>query len=127
MKIWKSFSAEHSAKLRIVGTFKTTSDLEETRRIIEELTDEVMKQDVSTQQRAQYTDEIMNIVRNHNGYCHSLGEEDLMNFTHAHNISYNDKMIEINTDELDIQGLLKVILSNGAKIEIYSKHNYPNG
>ena len=127
MKIWKSFSAEHSAKLRIVGTFKTTEDLEETRQIIEELTDEVMKQDVSTQLKAKYTDEIMNIIKNHNGYCHSLGEEDLMNFTHVHNISYNDRTIEINTDELDIQGLLKVILSNGAKIEIYSKHNYPNG
>lgn len=124
MKIWKSFSAEHSAKLRIVGTFKTTTDLKETRQIIEELTDEVMKQNISTQLKAKYTDEIMNIIKN---YHLSLGEEDLMNFTHAHNISYNAQRIKINTDELDIQGLLKVILSNGAKFEIYSKHNYPNG
>ena len=124
MKIWKSFSAEHSAKLRIIGEFKTTEDIAKTREIINDLTNEVMKQDVSRQTSAKCTDKITDIIKKYNCYC--LGNEDLMNFTHAHNISYIGKNIEINTDEINIQGLLKVMLSNGAKIEIYSNHDYPN-
>lgn len=125
MKIWKSFSAEHSAKLRIVGTFQETKDINSAKEAIEALTGEVMKQDVCSLLKASYTPEIEDVLKQKNLYC--IGEEDLIHFTHAHNIDYSNTTITINTDELDIQGLIKIMINNGAKIEIYSKHDYPNG
>lgn len=123
MKIWKSFSAEHSAKLRIVGKFKNAEDLKSARETIEALTNEVMKQDVCRLEKASCTKEIENILHNSNIY--NIGEEDLIHFTHAHSIDYESDSVVINTDELDIQGLIKVLIKNGAKIEMYSKHDYP--
>ena len=55
MKIWKSFSAEHSAKLRIIGTFKNIEDLNSANELIDSLTNEVMKQDVARLTKASFT------------------------------------------------------------------------
>jgi hypothetical protein len=33
--------------------------------------------------------------------------------------------IVVTTDETDVQALLKVLLDKGARIEVYSAHDYP--
>ena len=37
MKIWKSFSGEHSAKLKVIGTFKTVDDAKKTQDLFNRL------------------------------------------------------------------------------------------
>ncbi|EUA59807.1 hypothetical protein I550_2955 [Mycobacterium intracellulare 1956] len=32
----------------------------------------------------------------------------------------------ITTDESDVQALLKVLLDGGARVEVYSAHDYPD-
>jgi len=120
MKIWKTFAAEHSAKLKIVGSFKTEEDLEKVKEIIEAFL-EIDTHEQPTKEDY-YTDKVMDIFKKYN---FSVAPEDVKHFNHLHSINYDDNQIEIFTDELEIQGLISLMIQKGAKIEMYSQHNYP--
>jgi len=123
MKIWKTFSAEHSAKLRIIGTFKDENSVEKVKEIIEAMLD------VDTNEEPKrgdyYTDTVMDVLKKYN--LPPINPEDVKHFNHLHSIDYSDRQIEIRTDELEIQGLVNLMISKGAKVEMYSRHDYPNG
>lgn len=52
----------------------------------------------------------------------TLGEVE--QFGYDHTLVRNENKIEISTDEADVQGLIKTMISRGARVEIYSRHNW---
>jgi hypothetical protein len=34
--------------------------------------------------------------------------------------------VVINTDEIEVSAFLKLLIDNGAKVEVYSAHDYPD-
>ena len=120
MKIWKSFSAEHSAKLRIVGTFKNADDA----KAAESLFNDLLKVDEKElQSKSLLNGELSRILQSNNFM--SFNEHDPEQMMYFSPVEAVDNKIVINTDELEIQAVLKILLHKGAAIKIHSKHDYP--
>lgn len=120
MKIWKSFSGEHSAKLRIVGTFKTATDAQKAVDCFNDLLD---VKDKAKGGNLYFSDEIMEVMNKHN--MHSFAETDPEQLDYFYTLDRHNNQIIVNTDELEIQALVKILINYGAKIEMFSKHDYP--
>jgi hypothetical protein len=116
MKIWNSFGSEHSANLVIIGKFK----------------------DVAAATRAEATlngvariagtnkppaDLAMEAYKAFEVADFSAADVEGMNL--CHNWKRDGDHIVVNTDDTDIQGILKIMLRDNAKIEVYSAHSYP--
>lgn len=119
MKIWKSFSSEHSAKLRITGTFKTIEDANEAAKVFNELLDIESR----TNEGAEYpfTEEIMEVMNKYQVYLNPSAGEDL---DYLYPVSVEGQKIVVETDDFAIQALSQVFIRYGAKVEIYSRHDY---
>lgn len=121
MKVWKAFSGDHSAKLRIIGTFKTIEDAKKAADLFNELL-AVGNKDKG--KNLYFSDEIMEVLDKHN--FHWFNEHDPEQLDLYSELEPKENKIIVETDEEDVQALLKVLLRNGARIELYSQHDYPN-
>ncbi len=121
MKIWKSFAGEHSANLKIVGTFKTEQDAQ---KAINCFNDLVAVKDKSNGGNLYFSDELVAVMTTHN--FHLFGENDAEQLDYFSELSAQGNRIIVETDEVEIQALIKVLVNYHAQIEIYSKHDYPN-
>lgn len=119
MKIWKSFAGEHSAKLRIIGTFKTADDAEKAAAFYNDLID---VEDKSNGGNTYFSDELMALFNEHN--MSSFNEGDAEEADYFYKFEPNGNQIEVLTDELEINSIVKTFLRWGGKIEIYSRHDY---
>jgi len=124
MKIWYGYGSEHSMRLVMIGHFKTVKAAKETHDTIEKLKEEFRgKVDIgSTNNR--YSDEILSILQEVK--CYSLGPQELEQFLYDYDNEIKGNKILIETNESDVSALLKLMINNGAKIEIFSRHDYPD-
>ena len=125
MKIWKGYGSEHSMNLVMIGQFKETKDAEEVKELIEKLV-KIVNLDEEDQGRSsnRYSERMMEFFKSANLY--TIRPEELEQFIFdVHTKVDNDKVV-ITTDESDISAFMKVLLEKGARIEIYSAHNYPD-
>ena len=129
MKLWYGYGSEHSANLVMVGQFVNASDAEQAKAIIEQLTEKVMAEidaklmDVGNPP-TRYTDRILEFLRSVNEFHVNL--EELEQFAYDVKVQLDGDKIVVTTDEHDLSAFMKVLLDNGARIEVYSAHNYPD-
>ena len=130
MKIWYGFGSEHSARLVMIGHFQTPEDAEQVLRDFEELRS-VIVQDTD---HDRMDDNPWAWYRNSHLTEHLrqidlfyLSPEDIEHFTRDCSTNRNGSEIEIQTDEDDINGLLKFLLHKGAHVQVYSAHSFPSG
>jgi hypothetical protein len=119
MKIWQSFSSEHSAKLRITGTFKTVEDANEAAKVFNKLLS--IENRIVAGKDYPFTDEIREVMDKYQVYLNPSAEEDL---DYIYPVSVDGKQIIVETDDFAIQALSQVFIRYGAKVEIYSRHDY---
>jgi hypothetical protein len=55
---------------------------------------------------------------------YSLSRSDIDNFAYEHRVEVKGKELRITTDEGDVQGFLKVLIDEGARIEVFSSHDW---
>ena len=55
---------------------------------------------------------------------YDMGRWDVDIFAYEHYIEKNGAELRIKTEESEIQGFLKVLLHLGARVEVYSLHNW---
>lgn len=124
MKIWHGFGSEHSMNLVMIGYFKSVEDAEETQKLIDQLSEGLRgKVDVG-KYTDRYSEEVMEILKETN--CYNLGPSELEQFQYDIRTQLNKDKIIITTDESDVSAFFKLMISNGAKIELYSAHDYPD-
>jgi hypothetical protein len=124
MKIWHGYGSEHSMNLVMIGTFKNTQDAKKTDRLIEQLTIELKdKIDVGTQ-RNRYDEDVMDLLKKTG--CYIITPVELEQFLYNFSSKRDKEKIILTTDESEISAFLKLMIENGAKVEIYSAHDYPN-
>ena len=99
MKIWKGYGTEHSANLVIIGTFKDVKNATEAKNIIEELT---------------------KIVRDDETMDYNDPEALLYDYS----IDQEGNKLKIHTEEQKYQIILNAMIQKGAKIELFSAHDY---
>ena len=59
------------------------------------------------------------------GFYH-FSAEDIEHFVREHSAERTGNQIEIRTDEYDVNGFLKFLITKGARVEVYSAHNLPD-
>lgn len=128
MKIWYGYGSEHSANLVMIGRFKDAGKAAEARQVIDRLTEQV---DADVQaglmeigaHTDRFTDGMLDLLGQLKIY--SLGPAELEQFAYDVTVEVESDQIMLTTDELDVLAFLKVLVDRGARIEVYSAHDYP--
>lgn len=123
MKIWHGFGSEHSSNLVMIGQFKTETDAKNTKekldRIIERLSGKIQFERLEDR----FTEEEIEVLTSEN--VHYLTPKDLEQLVFEFDCSIDKNEIHITSEELEITVFVKLLVENGAKVEVFSAHNYP--
>lgn len=123
MKIWNGYGTEHSMNLRMIGHFKSEEDAKTTHDLINKLSAELIDKIDIDSNRENFDEEVRAILKEANCYLLSPGElEHFLYDTHTR--VEGDKII-LETDETEISAFFKLMIDKGAKVEVYSAHEYP--
>ncbi|MBK8972113.1 MAG: hypothetical protein IPM37_12330 [Hahellaceae bacterium] len=123
MKVWQSYGSEHSANLVMIGRFKEESEAGEVKELLDFLfakLPDLVDFDVNEDR---YNSEAAKLLQSKNIYY--LSPTELIQFRYEISYTQSGNEIRFTTDEDDVSGLLKLMLHNGAKLEVFSAHNYP--
>ena len=124
MKVWYGYGSEHSANLVMIGYFKTAQEAEDTYKLFGNLSEGLRdKVDVGGDMSNRFTDEVLKFLQELK--CFSLGAHELEQFLYDTDVSIEDEKIIITTEEADVSAFFKLMMMNGAKVELFSAHDYP--
>ena len=125
MKIWNGYGSEHSMNLVMIGRFSEAKDAEEARELIEELTKIVnLDEEDQNSSNNRYSERMMDFFKSTNMY--TIKPEELEQFIYDVRTEVENDKVVITTDESEISAFMKVLLEKGARIEMYSAHDYPD-
>lgn len=129
MKIWYQHGSEHSANLVMIGHFENVADATKAKEIIDSLTKQVREEESSGTRTIghpseRYGDAMLDLLGKLN--IGSIGPSELDQFVYEVNIKAQGNDLVLTTEELDISAFLKVMFLNGARVEVYSAHDYPS-
>lgn len=124
MKIWNSYGSEHSANLVMIGRFKDAASAKEAKAIIDEITHFMMNTDDDYEQADSFSDAALDLLRKVKFY--SIRATELAQFTYDVRSEVKKDQVVITTDELDVSAFFKLLIDNGARVEVYSAHDYPD-
>lgn len=119
MKIWNEHAADHSAKLKIVGTFKTVEDAKDVVNKVNGLIS-LLEKDLHKEEGQAYAKEVLEYTMNNN---FMLTPEAVNSSDLHYPIENIDNKIVVETDDIEIQLFIESFINNGGKIEIMSKHD----
>lgn len=129
MKIWSAFGSEHSMNLVMIGEFKEIEKATDAMKAIEAITGQVDK-DLETGQievsehREKYSKEMLDLLSSLNVF--TIGVDELQQFAYDIKVKRDGNQIVVTTDECDVSAFLKVMLDKGARVEVFSAHDYPD-
>jgi hypothetical protein len=113
----------------MIGRFKSARDAEKAKELIEQLINQVSaepdvyRHDAAPQGR-RFSDAMLNLLKAAELY--SLGPTELEQFSYDTTVKVKGSEVIVKTDEVDVSAFLKVLLDKGARIEVYSAHEYPD-
>lgn len=126
MRIWRSYGSEHSMDLVLIGKFVTVSGAEaavermEALKVLAEAEwsddDDWLRRD--QRMPAALRDGLMNLQ------LYEMGREDVDNYVFEHSIKRNGSTVTVTTEESEVQGFLKVLIRLGARVEVFSRHDW---
>lgn len=121
MKIWKSHSAEHSARMRVVGNFKTVDNAQSAVEMFNAIIDRF--EETKNQSFPSFYDRFKPIYEQY-GF-QGLSKENLEELLYLYPLEKpNDTQITYESDDDFVQILTRVIMFYGGRLEIYSRHDY---
>ena len=128
MKIWTGYGSEHSMNLVMIGHFQEAVKASEAKSTIDAITKTIEKdarlvEDLRQPHAQRYSAEIFDVLKAHDLYI--IAPEELEQFIYDVSVEVKGKDVVIRTDESDVSAFLKVLIDNGAAVEVYSAHDYP--
>jgi len=128
MKIWYQHGSEHSANLVMIGHFKDIAEATRANEVINELTKQVGEDQANGSLTVgtpsdRYDPAMLELLGRLNV---SIAPQEIEQFAYEVDVTIQGKDLVLTTEELDISAFLKVMLQEGARIEVYSAHNYPD-
>jgi hypothetical protein len=129
MKFWYQSGSEHSANLVMIGHFENVSDAMKALEIIEALTKQVREEEASGTRTIghfsdRYDESMLDLLAKLN--IASIGPSELEQFAFDVNIKAQGNTLVLTTEELEISAFLKVMFLKGARVEVFSAHDYPD-
>ena len=123
MKVWVGFGSEHSYNLVLVGHFADERAARNAMKKFESLGEAAPElPDVGWDADPRFTDELRTLAESLRLY--DLTRSEMENFIYEHTAGRQGSTVTLSTDEIEIQGFLKVMLASGARVEIYSAHEW---
>lgn len=128
MFVWNGYGSEHSMNLVMIGRFKEVRDAEKAKELIDQISEQVGKEFISFTNEAppnehRFSEDMAEILRVSKLY--SIGPAELEQFARDVTVSVNGNEVLLRTDESDVSAFLKVLIDKGARVEVYSAHEYP--
>ncbi len=128
MKIWTEYGSEHSNKLVLIGKFKQARDAENIEILLEKIRDQAAEDEAcvishSSPSNQRFSDEMLSLLEAHKLY--TISPIDLEQFASDHHIDLQGNCITITTDEAEVSAFIKIFVEAGARVEVYSAHDYP--
>lgn len=130
MKIWNEYGSEHSMNLVLIGKFKRAQDAEKVEKDIDKLSAQASKDDSHSisfgePEDQRFSDDMLSLLRNLK--LNTLGPADLGQLVSEHQLRREGDRITITTDEAEVSAFVKLFIEAGAKVEVFSAHDYPSG
>ncbi len=128
MKVWYGYGSEHSMNLVMIGRFTDEGSAAKAKQVIERLTERVYAEVQANRMEIgeptdRYTDDILGLLRDIDTI--SIRPDELEQFVYDVTVEVEDKQVVVTTDEIDVSAFLKVLIDEGARVEVYSAHHYP--
>ncbi len=128
MKIWNDFGSEHSARLVLIGKFKTIACAVEAKESLELLIKQVekearLKNEPEKGVPDRYSKDMLVLLEKIK--IHSIEPGELEQLSNPFSFELKESTLVIDTEEIDVSAFLKLMIDNGARVEIYSRHDYP--
>ena len=130
MKTWNGYASENSANLVMIGRFKEVRNVEEAKDLLDKLKDEVQG-DPDTYEfepeprNRRFNKDMLELLFQLEFYPSPTDLTQFLLDVHVE-VSLSKKTITVTTDEDDFSVFLKALIRHGARIEIYSRHSYPD-
>lgn len=129
MKIWNAYGSEHSMNLVLIGKFKRAQDAEKVEKDIDKLSAQASKDDsfsiaFARPEDQRFSEEMLSLMRSLN--LNTLGPADLEQLVSNHHLMREGDRITVKTDEAEISAFVKLFVEAGAKVEVFSAHDYPS-
>lgn len=129
MKIWNGYGSEHSMNLVLIGRFKLAQDAEKVEKNIDKLSAQAAKEDSDSIAFAEpkdqrFSKEMLSLLGSLN--LNSLGPADLGQLVSEHRLIREGSCITVKTDEAEVSVFVKIFVEAGAKVEVFSAHDYPS-
>ena len=129
MKIWNGYGSEHSMNLVLIGRFKQAQDAEKAEKDINKLSTQAAKDECYTipfnaPENQRFSDDMLSLLRSLK--LNVLGPSDLSQLISDHHLSRDGDRIKITTDEAEVSAFVKLFIEAGAKVEVFSAHDYPS-
>lgn len=124
MKIWHGYGSEHSMNLVMIGHFKSTEDSKKAHSLFEQLTEGLRDKIDIGSQHDRFDDDVMDLLKETK--CHNLSPMELEQFLYDVSTRLEKEKLILTTDESEVSAFFKLMINHGAKVEIYSAHDYPD-
>jgi hypothetical protein len=125
VRIWQSYGSEHSMDLVLIGKFETVSGAEAAIERMEALKTLAQSERSDDDWRRQdermpdtLADELMKLR------LYEMGRSDVDIYAYEHSIERNGSTVRVWTEESEVQGFLKVLIHLGARVEVFSRHDW---
>lgn len=123
------FSAHHHPELNgsseMIGQFKNADDAEKAEQLIDKLTEELKDKIIIGSSGERYSNEVVRVLRETD--CYILSPSELEHFLYGDSITrWKNNKIILRTDETEVSAFFKLMIQNGAKVEVFSAHHYPD-
>lgn len=124
MKIWRGYGSEHSHNLVMIGRFSSFEDAEKTKVIIDMLAERLPDLIELDSPSERFEDGVLELLKGQE--FTSLSRREVDQFLYDVNTKLEDDTIILTTEEIDVSAFLKLMISRGAKVEVYSAHDFPD-
>lgn len=129
MKVWHEHGSEHSMNLVMIGYFKEVHDAEKAKKLIDQFTEQVRAEpnayrSINVPEGRRFSDKMMELMKETGLY--NIGPDELDQYNYYMDIGVEGNKIVIKTEEADMSAVLKLLIEKGARVEVYSAHDYPD-
>ncbi|MGH3193556.1 MAG: DUF6375 family protein [Streptosporangiaceae bacterium] len=125
MRIWRSYGSEHSMDLVLIGRFETVAGAQaasEQMEALKALAEAEWSDDNWRRQADRMPAALAEDLAKLNLY--EMGRADVDIYAFDYTVEQDESTVRIWTDESEVQGFLKVLVHFGARVEVFSRHNW---
>lgn len=110
--------------LVMIGTFKETRDAESAKQLIDTLVDYVRNEPSydDDPRESRFSRTTMDFMIG--AKLSTIGASELEQFQYEVHVEIEGNKVVLKTDESEVSGFIKLLIEKGARVEVYSAHDY---